>query len=195
MNYIDKSDENFLSTLAEKICYVITPDCDLPIVVRHLYGNTYQIFGGKQEICFDDILLVKEAPVTVRELFEKEFPQEKTYKNFPFKIKGYYISGASKILYCSGTSAYPHTKNIWPTEKLAEAALALSELFQWYSLIVDLNKPKPTGWFIKAIEGKLDKCQYVGWSEPLFIFDTKNECEMFLKDHRTLLEIAKPLIS
>ncbi len=116
-------------------------------------------------------------------------------------IEGYYIDGLSKM--CSvinkNTTENSHSgnKNVYPTEELAEAGLALTQLLY-------LRDIYNNGWVANWFESYTKYCIHVmstsitrhnaNVTPSVMHFKTRELRDTFLHNFKDLLETAKPLL-
>lgn len=116
-------------------------------------------------------------------------PQEKKWKDFG-EVKGYYIY-YDYIKDYEGSSSNLSNRDVWPTKELAESALALSQLLQWKQK----DYPEKGNW--RVWNDRMSNqiiCDYLLSFDGPLRFVSEEDGEQFMKEHKTLLEIAKPLI-
>lgn len=113
-------------------------------------------------------------------------------------VKGYYISADSRIEDATiPEEAHDANKNTFPSKEEAEAALALSQLSQWRNKVLGDWKPD-----FKSDEHKYAIMCYKGeimirvtdYLHFIFTFQNHDQAHEFMKNHKELLEKAKPLL-
>lgn len=110
-------------------------------------------------------------------------------------IKGFYVDDMSSIraVDCLNRDS---TKNTWPTVKLAEAALALSQLLQLRDAWNGCNTEELplAGMYVIYNElGVITVTRSISFNYPLRFKDTETR-DAFLKQFRPLIETALPLL-
>ena len=113
-------------------------------------------------------------------------------------VKGYYISADCRIEDATiPEKTNDSNKNTYPSKKEAEAALAISQLLQWRNKHWNGWKPDFTSsnvkFAIKPYKDKID-IMHVYSIHYILTFETYEKADKFLKDHRKLIEQAKPLL-
>lgn len=114
-------------------------------------------------------------------------------------ISGYYINSDSKILPVdANTLTHADNRNIYPSKKLAEAALALSQLLQLRDAWNECNTEEVAGGIVLWYGITNQKGEAVGMGSnyinmPLR-FKTEETRDAFLKQFRPLIETALPLL-
>ena len=113
-------------------------------------------------------------------------------------ISGYYINSDSKILPVdANTLTHADNRNIYPSKKLAEAALALSQLLQLRDAWNECNTEEIAGgivWYgITNQKGEAEGMGSDYINMPLR-FKTEETRDAFLKQFRPLIETALPLL-
>lgn len=132
-------------------------------------------------------------------LKEKE-PRELKWEEFG-KVEGFYVNTYSKIRLLSKGESNDENKNTWPTKPEAEAALALSELLQWRNKAngqpirdwCDWTNADQEKIIVKPVRHEIAVSSTCTFSHPL-AFKTYELAEKFMKQHKTLIEIARPLL-
>ena len=181
-----------LDLLTENICTAILQD-KKQVIIKHLFGDTYLSENGRMVgIPIRYIIYVRKANKEEIDLFKKVNPIEKRWEDFPSDISGWYISSGSKIYSENSLVNEEHNKNVWPSKELAEAALALSQLYQrWH----EVTKPSTSEihYRIAVLSNRIGSI-YLSCNRRGFHFNSKTEAERFIKDHKSLLEKAKILL-
>ena len=113
-------------------------------------------------------------------------------------ISGYYINSDSKILPVdANTLTHADNRNIYPSKKLAEAALALSQLLQLRDAWNECNTEEIAGRIVwHGITNQNGEAVGMGSNYitmPLR-FKTEETRDAFLKQFRPLIETALPLL-
>lgn len=115
-------------------------------------------------------------------------------------ISGYYINSDSKILPVdANTLTHDDNRNIYPSKKLAEAALALSQLLQlrdaWNGMTQDDFVFDGTHRYF-SICNRHEKvfCQEIENIRKPLSFKDEETRDAFLKQFRPLIETALPLL-
>jgi len=103
------------------------------------------------------------------------------------EMQGWYINNKSDIIDCNAKPSTINDKNIYPTKKLAEAGLALTQLLYLREIYND-------GWVVDWSDNSTKYCIIVYENEYIMHFKTKELRALFLENFRDLLEIAKPLL-
>lgn len=111
---------------------------------------------------------------------------------------GYYINGDSAILPVEDTT-FTHYKNrnIWPTEKLAEAALALSQLLQLRDAWNECNTEEYPVTSFEYVIYNVSESICLGSNRQCnstLRFRTGELRDAFFKQFRPLIETALPLL-
>lgn len=140
----------------------------------------------------------EELKKLVLENFSKEELENKQKKWEDFwEVLWYYISDSWKIFSYHGDGPYWSNKDTRPTKELAEAALALSQLCQWRDKVNDWWKldweENIVKYSIVSYENVVCNDCAIGFSR-IMTFKTEEIRDQFMKDHKDLLEIAKPLL-
>ena len=113
-------------------------------------------------------------------------------------ISGYYINSDSKILPVdANTLTHADNRNIYPSKKLAEAALALSQLLQLRDAWNECNTEDVAGgivWY--GITNQKGEAVGMGsnYINMPLRFKTEETRDAFLKQFRPLIETALPLL-
>ena len=113
-------------------------------------------------------------------------------------ISGYYINSDSKILPVdANTLTHADNRNIYPSKKLAEAALALSQLLQLRDAWNECNTEEIAGrifWY--GITNQNGEAAGMGsnYINMPLRFKTEETRDAFLKQFRPLIETALPLL-
>lgn len=119
-----------------------------------------------------------------------------SWNNFG-KVEGWYIESYSTIKKAGVEIADDENKNTYPSLEEAKAALALSQLLQWRNKYWNGWKPDFTSsnvkYAIKPYKDKID-IMHVYYIHYILTFETYEKADKFLKDHRKLIEQAKPLL-
>lgn len=111
-------------------------------------------------------------------------------------IKGFYISSSSAIrdANCVPTE---FTRDVWPTKKLAEAALALSQLLQlrdaWNECNTEEGNLDTHQFGIRNSLNSIETTRLLRYYAPLR-FKTIETRDAFLEQFRPLIETALPLL-
>jgi len=128
------------------------------------------------------------------ELGEKPLP--KTWEEL-VEIKGGYVSTSSEIKTTNRCAIFNENKNVFPTEELAEASLALTQLLQ---LRDRYNEDWKADWsnttykyVIVVYETEIVKDWFDG-DQRVMHFKTEELRDLFFENFIDLLEIAKPLL-
>lgn len=113
-------------------------------------------------------------------------------------ISGYYLDSWGDICECEvKLDTISDNRNIFPTKEEAEAALALSQLLQWRNKYYNGWKSdfisSNVKYAIKPYKDKID-IMHVYSIHYILTFETYEKADKFLKDHRKLIEQAKPLL-
>ena len=111
-------------------------------------------------------------------------------------IKGFYISSSIAIrdANCVPTE---FTRDVWPTKKLAEAALALSQLLQLRDAWNECNTEEVAGRIVwHGITNQKGEAVGMGsdYINMPLRFKTEETRDAFLKQFRPLIETALPLL-
>ena len=110
---------------------------------------------------------------------------------------GYYINGDSAILPVEDTFTHYKNRNIWPTEELAEAALALSQLLQlrdaWNECNTEEGNLDTHLFGIRNSLNSIETTRLLRYYAPLR-FKTIETRDAFLEQFRPLIETALPLL-
>jgi len=152
---------------------------------------------------------MKELTVSVPKGYEID-RELSTFENIVFKrniktnwenledISGWYISENSQCIFGVSYSAVVFNKNLWATNKQAEACLAMSQLSQ---LMKDVNgEDWDPDWILNA---NIFCIYYVGYklecsfaaNHPRFLcFKSSEIGHAFLENNRDLIEQARPLL-
>ena len=129
------------------------------------------------------------------EAYPEIFSQEKRWEDFG-PIEGYYISDNSVICRQDIYRTSPLERNIYPTEKEAEQALAMCQLLQWRD---KANGEPVDDWcewdgytysYLIYRYGNEIKIRNTSYQYTQLIFKTRQIAEQFLKDHKTLINQA-----
>ena len=160
----------------------------------------------------DDITVVLNIEITgdcseetITAIIKKELDKQlSNYKpKFPKweelgEIKGAWVTSEAEVLKCLvWKQPTVNNKNIWPTEELAEASLALSQLAQLRDYVNDGWKPDWTVDYYKyCITIAEDKVGKESWYSVQYFLAFKDEetRDGFLEAYRGLIEVAKPLL-
>ena len=127
---------------------------------------------------------------------------KKTSNNLPKtweelkNISGYYISSFCGIADSSLVNASNYTKNIFPTKKLAEAALALAQLLQLRDRYNGDNEGfifLENNYCIYNNRNSIHFNIYAN-TNSLLAFRTRELRNEFYENFKDLIEIAKPLL-
>ena len=134
----------------------------------------------------------------------KEIVFKKIENNLPMsweelkRVKGYYVSSDSDMLYCNYYPTREATRNLFPTKKEAEAMLAMAQLCQ-------LRDAWNNGWepnwgnadelkyCIFPYNCKLEKCILRLSNKPM-VFKTEELRNKFMQTFKDLLEKAKSFL-
>ena len=135
---------------------------------------------------------------TEEELTKKELP--KSWEGLK-GVRGAYISDVSRVEMYEAPNAFMMNKNTWPTQKEAEAALALSQLCQLRDAYngehledwCDWNNELQNKYIIYTRRNKLCFGVSPTFSEVM-TFKTPELRDEFYENFKDLLEIAKPLL-
>jgi hypothetical protein len=132
---------------------------------------------------------------TVIKFKKKESNRPMSWGDFK-SVSGYYIGSDSEIL-SSNCSALPPNRNVWPTKKLAEAALALSQLLQlrdaWNGCNTEEMNLSDEWYGIINQVGGISEFWTNHINMPLR-FKTEKTRDAFLTQFRPLIETALPLL-
>ena len=132
--------------------------------------------------------------------FKKEANEEKKWEDFG-EVNGYYINNICDIILYgiekNPFKSYFTNKNTYPTLELAEAGLALTQLLQWRDKAngdwkADWNSPD-SKYIINLYKNNLIKNISCSMNNTL-AFKSEEIRDQFLIDHKSLIEIAKPLL-
>ena len=114
------------------------------------------------------------------------------------EINGYYINSYSEILPVdANTLTHYKNRNIYPSKKLAEAALALSQLLQLRDAWNECNTEEVAGRIIwHGITNQNGAAVGLGsnYRNMPLRFKTEETRDAFLKQFRSLIETALPLL-
>ena len=117
-------------------------------------------------------------------------------------IDGYYVSNKSSICHTSTTTKYIDDANVYPTEKLAQAAIAQSMLLQLYKQFKEIrfndwtpNWENGDNKYTIGLEINSDLCIHTSWRvNRLFVFPEECMAEEFISLHLNLFRQYKPLM-
>jgi len=117
------------------------------------------------------------------------------------EIKGAWVTSEAEVLKCRvWKQPTVNNKNIWPTEELAEASLALSQLAQLRDYVNGDWKPDwTTSYTTKYIIycntlGVLDCYESENIVQHFLAFKDAETRDGFLEAYRDLIAVAKPLL-
>ena len=131
--------------------------------------------------------------------FKKVEPNKRPMSWMELKTTGgYYINGDSTILPVEDpTLTHYKNRNIWPTKKLAEAALALSQLLQlrdaWNECNTEEGNLDTHQFGIRNSLNSIETTRLLRYYAPLR-FKTIETRDAFLEQFRPLIETALPLL-
>ena len=112
-------------------------------------------------------------------------------------ISGAYTTTNSNITVLGQSRVEGHNRNAWPTKKLAEACLALSQLAQLRDYVNGDWKPDWTEGSSKEIievyDNEIERAYYA-CKQCFLAFKDSETRNGFLEAYRDLIEIAKPLL-
>ena len=112
-------------------------------------------------------------------------------------VYGFYVHSDSSIQSFGPTKPRNEERNVWPTKKLAEAALALSQLLQLRDAWNECNTEEVAGRIVwHGITNQKGEAVGMGSKHinmPLR-FKTEETRDAFLKQFRPLIETALPLL-
>lgn len=131
---------------------------------------------------------------------ELRLHKEKEWKDFG-DIEGYYINGFGKTIKYTRDLANNSNKDVAPTQKEAEAMIALIQLMQWRDKAngepladwCDWENGVQNKYTIYNYAGKIDSSTNYS-ANSILSFKTEEIRDQFLKDHRSLIERALPLL-
>lgn len=140
--------------------------------------------------------------------FKKKEPKQKKWEDFG-RVSGYYINHIGGIIKHSETESLDGNQNTFPTFKLAEANIALTQLLQWRNkvwrevnwdgedesiLYSTTNYSVTLGW--DRVREK-HVCRVTGYLQyrTVLRFPTREIAEKFIEDHLNLINEASPLLS
>lgn len=138
---------------------------------------------------------LSEGKIVFKQI-EKALP--KTWEELG-QIKGYYLTGLCDVTEVLDSIPLNKNRNIFATEKLAEASIAMAQLSQlreeyrqgWKPKWEDENTEK---YVIEFVSGKItDNYYYV--TCQFLSFQSAEIRDEFLNNFRDLIETAKPLMS
>lgn len=113
-------------------------------------------------------------------------------------VKGYYISADCRIEDATIPEKTNNAnKNTYPSKEEAEASLALTQLLQWRNKVIGDWKPDFKSdehkYAIMCYKGEL-MIRVTDYLYFTFTFQNHDQAYEFMKNHKELLEQAKPLI-
>ena len=88
-------------------------------------------------------------------------------------------------------------RNIFPTKEEAKAALAISQLLQWRNKTLGDWKPdfKSHEYYYDIVSHQYEiKIRHTNFIHHILTFETHTQAYEFMKNHKELLEQAKPLL-
>lgn len=114
------------------------------------------------------------------------------------KVKGYYISADCRIEDATiPEEANDSNKNTYPSKEEAKAALAISQLLQWRNKTLGDWKPdfKSHEYYYAIVSHQYEiKIRHTNFIHHILTFETHTQAYEFMKNHKELLEQAKPLL-
>lgn len=126
---------------------------------------------------------------------EKELP--KCWEELDI-VKGFYVDSLSKIASTGeDTCAEEYNRNTFPTKEEAKAALAISQLLQWRNKTLGDWKPdfKSHEYYYAIVSHQYEiKIRHTNFIHHILTFETHTQAYEFMKNHKELLEQAKPLL-
>ena len=141
-----------------------------------------------------DAELKELAIQTYHELVKKELP--KSWEELK-EVKGYYTSHLSIVFFQDVCKTKITNKNIFATKEQAESSIAMAKLSQLITVYND-------GWVADYNNCNLKYVIYYNKEKPIITevfngrafltFKDKETAELFLKNFKDLIEIAKPLL-
>lgn len=112
-------------------------------------------------------------------------------------IRGYYVSTGADIHSWSAALPCSANKNLWPTEELAKASLALCQLVRLRDIYNDGWQPDWTDhkdkYVIEFSKGKKIISTYLQ-TQCVLAFKDKETRDLFFNTFKDLIEEAKPLL-
>lgn len=114
------------------------------------------------------------------------------------QVKGYYISADCRIEDATiPEETNDSNKNTYPSKEEAEAALAICQLLQWRNKTLGDWKPdfKSHEYYYAIVSHQYEiKIRHTNFIHHILTFETHTQAYEFMKNHKKLLEQAKPLL-
>ena len=119
------------------------------------------------------------------------------------EIEGYYVSDYSSTFHLELDPVAKKHQNVFKTEKEAKASVAMAQLSQLMASEYYNDTPQEV-WCDWTSPNQIKHCIYL-WKEELLLapmtlnknflaFESEITAEIFLKNHKDLIEQAKPLL-
>lgn len=175
-----------------------------------LSDNTVQYSIESNGIYTQGLLCSKNSILEYRKATEKEIKE--MYKHIPYlnnnpkwedfgAVSGYYVSSFADIGNITNLTPLNSNKNTFPSEKEAEACLALSQLLQWRDKYnkeplekwCNWNAENQTKYSFKYTKHRLEKVSLHLLHHPL-CFKNCMLRDKFMENFKELIEVAKPLL-
>jgi len=116
------------------------------------------------------------------------------------EIEGYYVSDYSSTFHLELDPVAKKHQNVFKTEKEAKASVAMAQLSQLMASEYYNGEPREVWckydrmkWLIDLSKNGLMVFEYIG-GYSFLTFKTEKIAEVFLKNHKDLIEKAKPLL-
>ena len=164
--------------------------------------NTDNIYKGNSYLTHESY--IKSIRLSTKEeidLVKSKYPKlfQKKWDDFG-TVDGYYIDYSSNVrkIYIN---ACKYNRNIIPTEKEANAILALMQLIQWRDKAngqkleewCDWNSAAQIKYCIYKFKNNIDRNNYIYYN-CILAFKTEEIRDQFMIDHKNLIEEAKILL-
>ena len=177
----------------KKLAEINKAKVELTNILQRMKNETITIEAPEGQV-FD---LENSTPTHLK--LKKVEPKKRPMSWMELKdINGYYINSDSEILPVdANTLTHYKNRNIYPSKKLAEAALALSQLLQLRDAWNECNTEEVAGgivWY--GITNQNGKAVGMGsnYINMPLRFKTEETRDAFLKQFRPLIETALPLL-
>lgn len=112
-------------------------------------------------------------------------------------IGGYYLTAGADIKYWTTSTPHESNKNLWPTEELAKASLALCQLVRFRDIYNEGWQPdwtrNTTKHVIEFSSGKKEDYTYT-FTQCVLAFKDSKTRDLFSETFKDLIEEAKPLL-